>query len=208
MGYKQVIVVNKELEMSKGKMAAQVSHASRAFLTRMIQRNTTRITEHQYPVWEYVLIDLETGEREKRPQRYKRGDLDKWAKEARDRGEDYFYAKPVNPENKYGTLELCEPDHYYKTNFIVDKGLYEEWMGGIFTKVILSAKNEAQMKKVVEKAIECGMVEDEDFFCIRDACLTELTPDETGTRWTCIGFSPMESDKIDVVTKRLQLFKE
>ena len=52
------------------------------------------------------------------------------------------------------------------------------------------------------------MIEDIDFFCIRDNCLTELTPDETGTRWTCIGFKPMDSEKIDKVTKKLQLFKE
>ena len=43
MYYKQIIVVNKELNMSKGKMAAQVSHASMAFLTRMIQKNTKEI---------------------------------------------------------------------------------------------------------------------------------------------------------------------
>ena len=52
------------------------------------------------------------------------------------------------------------------------------------------------------------MIENIDFFCIRDACLTELTPDETGTRWTCIGFKPMDAERIDPITKRLQLFKE
>ena len=36
MYYKQIIVVNKELNMSKGKMAAQVSHASMAFLSSWI----------------------------------------------------------------------------------------------------------------------------------------------------------------------------
>ena len=207
MGYKQVIVVNKELDMSKGKMAAQVSHASMAFLTRMIQANTKQVYKNAYPTWDNS-IDLTTGKREKRPQLYRRNDLNTWAREARERGEDFFYARPVDPNDKYGRLELCEKDYFYDSHFAVDKGLYEEWMGGIFTKVILSAKNETQMKKIVEKAIECGMVEDKDFFCIRDACLTELTPDETGTRWTCIGFRPMESEKIDVVTKKLQLFRE
>ena len=78
----------------------------------------------------------------------------------------------------------------------------------IFTKVILEAKNEKQMDKIIKKAKEAGMIENEDFFCIRDACLTELTPDETGTRWTCIGFKPMDSEKIDPITKKLQLFKD
>lgn len=208
MYYKQVIVVNKELEMSKGKMAAQVSHASMAFLTRCIQRNTIKIADHLYPCWEYPIIDFKTGEREKRPQRYRRSDLDKWAEEARNRGEDCFYAKPVDINNKYGALELCDPDYHYKTEFVVDNDLYEQWMNGLFTKVILEAKNENQMKKIVDKAIENGMIENVDFFCIRDACLTELTPDETGSRWTCIGFKPMDANEIDKVTKRLQLFKE
>lgn len=208
MYYKQIIVVNKELNMSKGKMAAQVSHASMAFLTKCIQKNTIKIMEHEYPCWEYPIIDFKTGEREKRPQRYRRADLDKWAEEARNKGEDCFYAKPINPNDKYGKLELCNSDYHYKTNFVIDKDLYEQWMGGLFTKVILSAKNENEMNKIITKAKEAGMVEGQDFFCIRDACLTELTPDETGSRWTCIGFKPMDASVIDPITKRLQLFKE
>ena len=203
MYYKQIIVVNKELNMSKGKMAAQVSHASMAFLTRMIQKNTVRKIENAYPAW---TIDHRTGKKE--PQRYRREDLDKWALEARVKGEPYFYAKPVDPENPYGKLELCDKNHHYESNLTIDKDLYEQWMGGLFTKVILSAKNENQMIKIVEKAKEAGLIEGEDFFCIRDACLTELTPDETGTRWTCIGFKPMDAEKIDPITKKLQLFKE
>lgn len=202
MYYKQIIVVNKELNMSKGKMAAQVSHASMAFLTRMIQANTRKVADGLRYAWQ---ID-EHGK--KTPQMYKRGDLDTWAREARIRGEDYFYVRPVDPNNPYGELELCEPRYHYETNMVVDNDIYEQWMGGVFTKVILSAKNENEMNKVVQKAIDAGMVEGVDFFCIRDACLTELTPDETGTRWTCIGFAPMDAEKIDVVTKKLQLFRE
>lgn len=202
MYYKQIIVVNKELNMSKGKMAAQVSHASMAFLTRMIQANTRKIADGRRYAWQ---ID-EKGR--KTPQMYKRGDLDTWAREARIRGEDYFYVRPVDPNDPYGELELCEPRYHYETNMVVDNDIYEQWMGGVFTKVILSAKNENEMNKVVQKAIDAGMVEGVDFFCIRDACLTELTPDETGTRWTCIGFAPMDAEKIDAVTKKLQLFRE
>lgn len=207
MYYKQIIVVNKELNMSKGKMAAQVSHASMAFLTRCIQQHSTKIEENAYPTWGYQW-DSNFTKTEKVPQRYRREDLDKWAMEARERGEEFFYAKPVNPDNKYGPLELCESNHHYKTEFTIDKDLYENWMSGLFTKVILSAKNENEMIKIINKAKEAGMTEGEDFFCIRDACLTELTPDETGTRWTCIGFKPMDASVIDPITKRLQLFKE
>lgn len=44
------------------------------------------------------------------PQFYKRADLHQWAEEARERGDDFFYARPVDPNNPYGELELCEPD--------------------------------------------------------------------------------------------------
>lgn len=198
--YKQVIVVNKELGMSAGKMSAQVSHSSMAFLTRMIQVNTKKKIENRYSVW------VDDGHTE--PQTYKRSDLQQWAEEARRRGEDCFYARPVDPAKPYDDLELCKPSYHYECHMNIDKDLFEQWMGGIFTKVILEAKNEAQMKKIVEKANEAGMVEGVDYFEIRDACLTELTPDETGTRWTCIGFAPMDASRIDPVTKKLQLYKD
>ena len=35
--YKQVIIARKDLDMSPGKLAAQVSHASMAFITSMIR---------------------------------------------------------------------------------------------------------------------------------------------------------------------------
>lgn len=40
--YKQVIIVRKDLGMSPGKLAAQVSHASMAFLTNMIRTNAKK----------------------------------------------------------------------------------------------------------------------------------------------------------------------
>lgn len=149
---KQVIVVNKELNMSKGKMAAQVSHASMAFLTHQFLDKNCR---HKH-----LVIDQDTNIRD-----------------------GYVLTIPINDE-------------------------VNEWISNSFTKVILSAKNENQLYKIIEKAKENGLEENKDFFCIRDNCRTELIPDETGTRFTCIGFIPMEAEKIDKVTKKLQLFKE
>ena len=150
MAVKQVIVVNKGLGMSKGKMAAQVSHASMAFITRPFLNHTGKVIQ------------------------------------------------------VYENNELIG----YEGSVFFDKDTYEQWLCGIFTKVILEVKNNSQLENVVAKAKENGMVENKDFFCIRDACLTELTPDETGTCFTCIGFRPMPAEEIDKVTKKLQLFKE
>ena len=36
--YKQIIIARKDLDMSPGKLAAQVSHASMAFLTSKIKK--------------------------------------------------------------------------------------------------------------------------------------------------------------------------
>ena len=150
---KQVIVVNKGLDMSKGKMAAQVSHASMAFMSKPILNDKRGMFTH--PVF-----DQDTG-------------------------------------SQSGVLY----------DLFLDNDSFE-WMKNSFTKVILEVKSEEALNNVLEKAKREGFVEDRDFCCIRDNCRTELTPDETGTRFTCIGFKPMQSEKIDKVTSKLQLFKE
>lgn len=42
MKYKQIIIARKDLNMSPGKLSAQVSHASMAFLTWMIRNNVNQ----------------------------------------------------------------------------------------------------------------------------------------------------------------------
>ena len=41
--YKQIIIARKDLNMSPGKLAAQVSHGSMAFLTRKIQNSAVKV---------------------------------------------------------------------------------------------------------------------------------------------------------------------
>lgn len=202
--YKQLIIVRKDLPMQKGKISGQVAHASMAFLTKMMQSNTTKVVENCYATWEDKVKN--------KPQFYKRVDLHRWAQEARERGEDYFYARPVDPSNPYGELELCEPNYYYQVNMRIDKNLYEQWIGGIFTKIVCEAKNKNQLMKAVRLAEEMGMKEDEDFFIMKDCCLTELEPEEVdengiGRTITCIGFRPMEAEKIEKISKKFQLMK-
>ena len=84
----------------------------------------------------------------------------------------------------------------------------KEWIAGIFTKVLLSAKNLNQMNKIIDKAKELGFVENKDFFIIRDNCLVETLPDDGDTRCLiAIGFRPMDTAKLYPLLKRLQLYK-
>lgn len=203
--YKQLIIVRKDLQMSVGKIAAQVSHGSMAFLTHMIQENTGKCIENQYAVWE----DLP---KRTKPILYKRLDLYQWAEEARKNGQDYFYARPVDAAKPYGELELCQPSYHYVTHMNTDTKLYEEWLGGIFTKVVCEAKNKNKLLKAVEIAQELGLVENQDYFIIRDCCLTEIEPEEfdengVGRTITCIGFRPMEQEIMEKISKKFQLMK-
>lgn len=144
---KQVIIVNKGLGMSKGKMAAQVAHASEAFLLKQFLNGTG------------------------------------------------------TKENKYDNLGVLSG---YTLQIPVDLDIYE-WITSSYAKVVCEVKNEAELQKVVDKAIKAGMIEDEDFFKIIDNGYTEFNNQKT---WTCIGFRPMKSEDIDKVTKRLRLYKE
>ena len=147
--YKQIIIVRKDLQMSPGKLAAQVSHASMAFLTNAIRNNWSQ--------W----IDCVKG-------------------------------------TEYKT--------YYSAELTFDKDLFEQWIDGEFTKCVLKAKNKSQLLKAKTLAEEMGMTENEDFFCIYDNCHTELTPEEDGRTLTCIGFKPMDSEVIDKIGKKYQLY--
>lgn len=147
--YKQIIIVRKDLNMSAGKLAAQVSHASMAFLTNTIRNE--------------------------------------WSKNT-----TYYKC------NEYNT--------YYSVELEFEQELFEQWIIGEFTKCVLKAKNKSQLLKAKTLAEEMGMTENEDFFCIYDNCRTELTPEDNGRTLTCIGFKPMDSEVIDKIGKKYQLY--
>lgn len=197
--YKQIIIARKDLDMSPGKLAAQVSHGSMAFLTTDIREHAKKVKENYYPAWTW------DGEK-KKPQMYRRPDLDKMAEEARAAGEDGFYARPVNADSPCGAIESCKPGCHYEINMRFDTGIYEEWISGIFTKCVLKAKNKNHLLKAKKMAEELGMVEGKDFFLIKDNCLTELEPEEDGRTLTVIGFRPMPSEIIDQIGKKYQLY--
>ncbi len=95
---------------------------------------------------------------------------------------------------------------YYSVELTFDKDIFEQWIDGEFTKCVLKAKNKSQLLKAKTLAEEMGMTENEDFFCIYDNCHTELTPEDNGRTLTCIGFKPMDSEVIDKIGKKYQLY--
>ena len=111
-----------------------------------------------------------------------------------------------------GNGKQYKNEGYYKCSVFVTKECFDEWINGIFTKVVLEADNRNHLLKAMKMAEELGMVEGEDFFLIKDNCLTELEPEEydengTGRTLTCIGFRPMESGVIDKIGKKYQLYR-
>ena len=197
--YKQIIIARKDLEMSPGKLAAQVSHASNAFLIQMIEDNVKKVINEQI---------LRAYDSDGRLQWYRHPDLDKFAEVTRQNGKRWTYYKPVNPKNPYGKQVMVDEstvDHY-KTEFTIDKELYEQWMCGEYTKCVLRAKNKNQLLKAKTMAEDLGMGENKDFWLIYDNCHTELEPEEDGRTLTVIGFKPMDGEVIDQIGKKYQLY--
>lgn len=203
--YKQIIIARKDLNMSPGKLAAQISHASMAFLTNMIRNNVTKVPINCHPVYTYK-------NNVKEEINYPHEDYKRMAKEAIKNGEDFFYCEPVDPLKPYGEQKPTDKRYEYRADMHIDGKLYDEWINGSFTKCVLQAKNKNKLLKAVELAEELGMKENEDFFLIKDNCYTELDPEEfdengQGRTLTCIGFKPMDAEIIDKIGKKFQLYK-
>ena len=149
---RQVVIARKDLNMSPGKLAAQVAHAAMAFMTWPMRR--------------------------------------------------------IPPSNVYrnGEVIAVMPQMFMQVD------VYNDWIKGIFTKTVCEAKNYNQMMKAVAIAEELGLTEGVDYFLIKDACLTELEPEEVdehgvGRTLTCIGFRPLPDDIAHKISKKFQLYK-
>ncbi len=145
--YKQIIIARKDLNLSAGKLAAQVSHGSMAFLIEKIKKD--------WSLWK------------------------------------------------------CREDSkmYYTKALTFDKGTFEQWINSDYTKCVLQAKNKNQLLKAKTMSEEMGMIEGKDFFLIFDLCRTEIEPEEDGKTLTVIGFRPMDSEVIDKISKKYQLYR-
>lgn len=149
---RQIIIARKDLNMSPGKLAAQVAHAAMAFMTWPMRR--------------------------------------------------------IPPSKVYrgGEVIAVMPQMFMQFD------VYNDWIKGIFTKTVCEAKNYNQMMKAVAIAEELGLTEGVDYFLIKDACLTELEPEEVdeegvGRTLTRIGFRPLPDDLAHKISKKFQLYK-
>lgn len=89
----------------------------------------------------------------------------------------------------------------------VDADVLAAWVRQGEPKIVLAVDGERALASLVNRAESRGLMEGMDFFCIRDACRTELTPDASGSRWTCVGFAPMDVETIAPVTGQLPLYR-
>lgn len=72
-----------------------------------------------------VTMDPDTKKPVKKPMRYRRDDLSKWAEEAFHAKKHYFYTEPVNPKNPNGRLRLCEPKYVYQLKHELSEEEYQ-----------------------------------------------------------------------------------
>lgn len=109
---RRLFIMRKDLNMSTGKLMAQVMHCAEAYWTSKIRR----------------------------------GDL--------------YHTK----------------DGQYMAQMTMPESVYRDYVCGSFTKTVCEARNKNQLLKAKDIADELGLVEDIDYGCIYDKCLTELEP--------------------------------
>lgn len=83
-----------------------------------------------------------------------------------------------------------EQDGRVHVSFDLDREIYDDYLNGRITKTICKAKNLNKLLQARETALNLGLVENQDFEMINDACLTELTPewmDENGEGRCTVG---------------------
>ena len=98
-------------------------------------------------------------------------------------------------------------------SFDLDKDVYEGYLCGRITKTVCEAKNLNKLLQARDMALALGLVENQDFGMINDACLTELTPewiDENGEGRCTVGiwFKPLEDEVAHSISKKYQLYKD
>ena len=108
---------------------------------------------------------------------------------------------------------ISEVDGKPHVSFDLDKDIYDGYLCGRITKTVCEAKNLNKLLQARDMALAFGLVENQDFGMINDACLTELTPewiDENGEGRCTVGiwFKPLEDEVAHSISKKYQLYKD
>jgi len=78
----------------------------------------------------------------------------------------------------------------------------QEWLGGTFTKVVLSVKTFQQLTNLVLKLEADGIKHK----AIWDSCLTELSPETDNGTMTCIGLMPYPKSLLKPYLMKFQVY--
>lgn len=116
-----------------------------------------------------------------------------------------FNKEKIEPIH-YGLVGDIEPGQYI-TRYSVDvkeNSMLNQWLNGIFTKVVVSVENEEELLKIKKQLDErnSGAVVPMPYVLITDCGKTEFNGIATNT---CIGIGPFESEEIDKITGNLPL---
>lgn len=103
--------------------------------------------------------------------------------------------------NRLIKKNLKEENGRVHASFDLDREIYDDYLNGRITKTICEAKNLNKLLQAREMALNLGLVENQNFGMINDACLTELTPewlDENGEDRCTVGkFGKLLSEVFD-----------
>lgn len=84
---------------------------------------------NELPSYEYIPKEYSRDGETVHPRIYRREDFSKFAKEAFERGEKFFYTEPVDPENPNGPHRLCEPKYVYTLKKSLSEEEFERYFG-------------------------------------------------------------------------------
>lgn len=108
---------------------------------------------------------------------------------------------------------ITEQDSKIHASFDIEHEIYDDYLNGRITKTICEARNLNKLMQARDKALELGLVENQDFGMINDACLTELIPewvDENGEGRCTVGiwFKPLKDEVAHDISRKYQLYRD
>lgn len=96
----------------------------------------------------------------------------------------------------FDKMETCVYDDKVKSFSFLASEEESKWIEGRFTKIVKKVKNESQLLKVYQQALDAGL----NVSLVKDAGLTELV----GENYTAVAIGPNYVNKCEEIVKKLQ----